>query len=244
MASAPSALRSRTTQDWRFFAADAGGWSPQSASASSSALTGRPGRLARAWRMTRSRGPRRPEPSTVSGPSTVMPTSSRFRLSEAVVNGADTEQIPERYRAPPGRYRGLPDLCPSGHSALRDPQEQDMNTNQYSISATRVAGGGPRPPPGRPPSPPSPRSLAVPATAGPRSRTPTPAPAPASAPAWRASYTVISHPCFMVRPRWNVALDGPQPVCRTGRADRRPDRARESDPGPWHRLDRAVTVGP
>ena len=22
-----------------------------------------------------------------------------------------------------------------------------------------------------------------------------------------------THPCFMLRPRWNTALDGPQPVC-------------------------------
>ena len=66
MASGPRALRSLTTQDWRFLAADAGGWSPQTASISSSALTGCPSRVARACSTTRSWGPRRPEPSTVS----------------------------------------------------------------------------------------------------------------------------------------------------------------------------------
>lgn len=39
------------------------------------------------------------------------------------------------------------------------------------------------------------------------------------------AYTVISHPCFMVQPRWNVGMDGPQPVCRTMiRVDRTPGR--------------------
>ena len=77
MASGPRALRRRTTHDCRFLAAEGGGWSLHSASISSSALTGFPWRAARAWSTTRSRGLRRPEPSTVSGPRTVMPTNPR-----------------------------------------------------------------------------------------------------------------------------------------------------------------------
>ena len=34
-----------------------------------------------------------------------------------------------------------------------------------------------------------------------------------AAPAGSATGTSSGHPCFMYRAHWNVALDGPQPVC-------------------------------
>ena len=71
MASAPSALRSRTTQPCTTFSHDGGTCSPHSASARCSPAPSVPERAASASRTTRSRGPSPVRPSlTSSGPST------------------------------------------------------------------------------------------------------------------------------------------------------------------------------
>ena len=113
MACAPRALRSLTTHDWRFLAADGGGVSPQTASISSSALTGCPSRVARACSTTRSWGPRRPEPSTVSGPRTLMPTSP----ASSGRSDASTARIPGLYRAGAARVPVGGQLDTSGRTA-------------------------------------------------------------------------------------------------------------------------------
>ena len=71
-----------------------------------------------------------------------------------------------------------------------------------------------------------------------------PAPGPGSTRPVEA-YVVVSHPCFMEQPRWNVGMDGPQPVCRTeirtARESAR-DRSRETAPEP--RVPRVIVAEP
>ena len=111
-------LRSRTMQDWMFLVAEAGGRSPQTASASCRGLTGWPSRVARACRTTRSRGPRRPGPSTVSGPRTLIPTPPRSAGVVRPSSERDTSAIPALDRGDTARQqrRGV---GPPGPAASR-----------------------------------------------------------------------------------------------------------------------------
>ena len=107
-----------------------------------------------------------------------------------------------------------------------------MNTNRYTISADSRRWWWPSAAAGTAAVAAVAAIASVPANAGipdtdPGTGTGTGATRPAT------SYTVIKHPCFMVQPRWNAGMDGPQPVCRTlVRSDRdpAPDRSRVTAP--------------
>ena len=130
----PRTLRSLTTHDWRFLAAEAGGWSPQTASISSSALTGCPSRVARACSTTRSWGPRRPEPSTVSGPRTWIPTSPTVLGATGRVNGACTRAVPVLR---PGVYRLVGNWTPRAERP-GNPTAQEITMNHIKNTVAAV----------------------------------------------------------------------------------------------------------
>ena len=69
-------------------------------------------------RTTRSRRPRCPEPSTVSGPSTVIPTRSESHRALA----PSTRAIPPRYRSRPLRYPLMSQRRPHGVDQPHHPQ--------------------------------------------------------------------------------------------------------------------------